>query len=103
MKSGTLKSSKRVVPCYGRKKEYNYDRSCPNMYCSSCKIKGHTVDKCRKDTSNDSSVNVDSAKGATGSKNDTYAFKAVLCNKHSNYPCLLVDTGATSHIAVGGK
>ena len=58
-----------------------------------------TVDKCRKkDTNNNSSVKVDSAKGATGSNDDTYAFKAVSCNKQSNYSGLLVDTGATSHI-----
>ena len=68
MKYTTLKSSKRVVQCYGCKKEGHYARSCPNMYSSFCKIKGHTVDKCRKkDTSNNSSVKVDSAKGATGS------------------------------------
>ena len=69
------------------------------MYCCFCKINGHTVDKCRKkDTSNYSSVKVDSAKSATGSNDDMYAFKAVSCNKPNNYPGLLVDTGAFSHI-----
>ena len=78
MKYTTMQSSKRVVQCYGCKKEGHYGRSCPNMYCSFCKINGHTVDKCRKkDTSNNSSVKVDSAKGATGSNDDTYTFKAV--------------------------
>ena len=72
MISNTLKSFKRVVRCYGCKKEGNYAQSCPNMYCSFCKIKGHPVDKCRKkDTSNNSSVNVDSAKGATGNNDDS--------------------------------
>ena len=47
------------------------------MYCSFCKIKGHTVNKCPNDTSNNSSVKVDSAKGATGSIDDTYSFKSV--------------------------
>ena len=99
MKYTTLKSSKRVVQCYGCKKEGHYARSCPNMYCYFCKIKGHTVDKCRKkDTRNNSSVKVDSAKGGTGSNDDTYAFKTVSWNKQSNYSGLLVDTGATSHI-----
>ena len=86
MKYTTLKSSKRVVQCYDCKKEGHYTQSCPNMYCSFCKIKGHTIDKCRKkDTSNNSSVKVDSAKGATGCNDDTYAFKAVSWNKQSNY------------------
>ena len=99
MKYTTLKSSKRVVQCYGCKKECHYARSCPNVYCSFCKMKGHIVDKCRKkDKSNNSSVKVDSAKGATGSNDDTCAFKAVSWNKQSNYSGLLVDTGATSHI-----
>ena len=95
MKSSTLKPFKRVVRCYG----CHYARSCPTMYFYFFKINGHTVDKCRKnDTSNNSSVKVDNAKGATGSNYDTYAFKSVSCNKHSNYPGLLVDNSATSHI-----
>ena len=48
MKYTTLKSSKRVVQYYGYKKAGHYARSCPKLYCSFCKIKGHTVDKCRK-------------------------------------------------------
>ena len=52
----------------------------------------------KEDTSNTSSVKVDSAKGATGSNDDTYVFKAVSWNKLSNYPGILVGTGATSHI-----
>ena len=80
-----------------RKKAIMFDHAKICIF-SVCKIKGHTIDKCQKKDTSNSSVKVDSAKGATGSNDDTYTFKDVSCNKHSNYPGLLVNTGDTSHI-----
>ena len=47
--SGANKHKRNFVPrCYGCRKEGHFARLCPTLYCTHCKIKGHSLDKCKK-------------------------------------------------------
>ena len=82
------KHRRNFVPmCYGYRKEGYFARSCPTLYCTHCKIKGHSLDKCKKIG--------DSIKRVQSDDEHNYAFRA---DKYSNDQGLLVNTGASSHI-----
>ena len=75
------------------RKDTSYARKCPNLYCTNCKMKGHSLEKCRKKDNAKSCV-----QSASGDEPDhvSYAFRAG-GTIHKDMG-LLVDTGASSHI-----
>ena len=90
---------KATPKCYACKKDGHFARSCPNIYCTFCKINGHTLEKCRKKESSRSEDKVDTAKVATESGDaDSHTYALCARSSNSNHQGLLVDTGATSHI-----
>ena len=72
---------------------------CQNMYNSFCETDGHTDDTYRKKTTCNSSVKLTASWVLPELLMIIIMrFKAVPCNKHSNYAGMLVHSDATSHI-----
>ena len=72
--SGANKHKRNFVPrCYGCRKEGHFARACPTLYCTHCKIRGHSLDKCKKIG--------DSKKFVQSDDEHNYAFRA---GKYSN-------------------
>ena len=73
--------------------EKRKDKQYPNLYCSHCDIKGHSLNNCKK--RNDTSGTV---KVMTTANEHSFTFKSVTVEQIMGVKGLLVDTGATTHI-----
>ena len=73
-------------------------KQCPNLYCSHCDMKGHSLNNCKK--RNDTSETV---KVLTTANEHSFAFKAATIEQIMGVKGLLVDTGATTHIVREGS
>ena len=72
MKAGVKhKSFKKQPTYYGCKKKSHYAKQCPNLYCSHCDMKGHSLNNCKK-----RNYTSETAKLLTIANEHSFAFKA---------------------------